>query len=71
MMLYFTVLPERVCAVKYPAAESGTALVSKGEEIELQKEGETYVLPAARKEFLYQIQAEWKNGQVEYGFLVK
>lgn len=69
MTLNFDLVPKNVYAVRYPADELETD--TKGEDAEIQKNDETYVLKAAQKGYLYQIQAEWENGRVEYGFLVK
>lgn len=69
MMLNFDLVPKKVYAVKYLADELEAD--TEGEDAEIQENDKTYVLKAAQKGYLYQIHAEWENGRVEYGFLVK
>lgn len=71
MTMHFDVAPEKAHAVKYLEIETEIQTDVESEPAEIRKDGENYVLSGAQKGYRYQIQAEWENGQVEYGFVVK
>lgn len=69
MTLKFDLVPDKVYVVRYPVSGLDTEITK--EKTEIQRDGEDYVLTAAQKGYLYQVLAEWANGQAEYGFSVK
>lgn len=70
--LLFSEEPESVKAVRWPSELRGgqedISNLPEGENILVEKDGETPVLKSVEAGYVYLITAEWENGTVDYGF---
>lgn len=66
-----TPMKAETCCWPLEVMEKDSGNTPEAEEVPLEKSGEDFIIPKAKKGYVYEVTGIWERGEVSYGFVIK